>query len=242
MQTVEDDRGGQPRPGRADRRLRRPLRRRRPVRGRPGAAARSSARGRADRLPGRPPMRTGSSCCRSLAFVALAAGLLVVLRAGRPDRGQDPRGRGLPHRRPRPGRADRHVARRAAGRIDASAASSSARDTIGDTLEAATDAVERYAEEARALHGPARDADPRRPRRRARAGRPGARMVEHGDHDPRLRCAAARASSRPRPRSSAATSTCSTPARRSSATRAAGRGSSTQRPTARRPAVVADRA
>ena len=39
----------QPRPGRADRRVRRPRRRRRPVRGRPGAARTSSAPGRAER-------------------------------------------------------------------------------------------------------------------------------------------------------------------------------------------------
>ncbi|MDF2734061.1 MAG: hypothetical protein K0S97_684 [Chloroflexota bacterium] len=42
----------------------------------------------------------------------------------------------------------------AAGRIDAVRRQQSAAVTIGPTIEAATDAITRYAEEARALHGP----------------------------------------------------------------------------------------
>ena len=46
MQTAEHDRRRQPRPGRADRRVRRPGRHRRPVRGRAGASSPRSAPGR----------------------------------------------------------------------------------------------------------------------------------------------------------------------------------------------------
>ena len=42
----------------------------------------------------------------------------------------------------------------AIGRIDAVRRGQVGADTIGPTIEAATDAVERYAEEARGLHGP----------------------------------------------------------------------------------------
>ncbi len=42
----------------------------------------------------------------------------------------------------------------AAGRIDAVRRGQLGADTIGPTIEAATDAVTRYAEEARSLHGP----------------------------------------------------------------------------------------
>ena len=42
----------------------------------------------------------------------------------------------------------------ATGRIDAVRRGQASADTIGPTIEAATDAVERYAEEARAFHGP----------------------------------------------------------------------------------------
>ena len=89
-------------------------------------------------------------------------------------------------------------------------------DRIADTIVAATDAVERYAEEARALRGP---------RRRERIRTDIVAELERADRalgDGRARhddaadgAGAARASSRPRPRSSAATSTSSTPARRS---------------------------
>ncbi len=43
----------------------------------------------------------------------------------------------------------------AIGRIDAVRRGQVGAETIGPTIDAATDAVERYAEEARALHGPA---------------------------------------------------------------------------------------
>jgi hypothetical protein len=90
-----------------------------------------------------------------LAFVALAAGFAIVLRrAGRiVARTREIEGfrssvRDLANR------ID-HSLEGAAGRIDAVRRQQLAADTIGATIAAATDAVARYTEEARALHGPA---------------------------------------------------------------------------------------
>jgi hypothetical protein len=88
------------------------------------------------------------------AFVALAAGVLVVLRrAGRIVA----RTREVEHFRS----AVRDLTTRidqslegAVGRIDAVRRGQMGADTIGPTIEAATDAVTRYADEARALKGP----------------------------------------------------------------------------------------
>ena len=184
MQTVGHDRGGQPRPGRADRRLRRPVRGRGPVRGGPGAAGGAPAR-RAD--GGRVDPMDWIILLPILAFVALAAGLLVVFR-----------------------RAGRIVARTrevesfrtaihdlttrvdasltgAAGRIDLVRHTRSSRRRSATTLTAASDAVEQYLEEAKALHtAQGRDADPRGPGRRAGARRPGALDGRARDEHPRL--------------------------------------------------------
>jgi hypothetical protein len=88
------------------------------------------------------------------AFVALAIGVGIVLRrAGRIVA----RTREVEHFRS----AVRDLTTRidqslegAAGRIDAVRRGQLGADTIGPTIEAATDAVTRYAEEARALKGP----------------------------------------------------------------------------------------
>ncbi|HEV8402412.1 MAG TPA: hypothetical protein VGQ31_05200 [Candidatus Limnocylindrales bacterium] len=88
------------------------------------------------------------------AFIALAAGLAVVLRGtGRIVK----RTRELEHFRG----SVRDLAARvdaslgaAAGQIDAVRRRQIGPDTIVDTITAATDAVDRYADEARALHGP----------------------------------------------------------------------------------------
>jgi hypothetical protein len=88
------------------------------------------------------------------AFIALAAGLAVVLRGT---------GRIVARTRELEGfkGAVKDLATRvdvslggAAGQIDAVRRRTVGPDTIGDTIVAATDAVERYTEEARALHGP----------------------------------------------------------------------------------------
>ena len=89
-----------------------------------------------------------------LAFLALAVGFGVVLRrAGRIVA----RTREVENFRS----SVRELAARidqslegAVGRIDAVRRQQLAADTIGATIEAATDAIERYADEARALHGP----------------------------------------------------------------------------------------
>jgi hypothetical protein len=89
-----------------------------------------------------------------VAFVALAAGMAVVLRGtGRIVA----RTRELDHFKS----AVRDLAARvdaslggAAGQIDAVRRRQAGPETIGDTLVAATDAVERYADEARNLRGP----------------------------------------------------------------------------------------
>jgi hypothetical protein len=115
------------------------------------------------------------------AFVALALGVVVVLRrAGRIVA----RTREVEHFRS----AVRELTTRidqslegAAGRIDAMRRGQLAADTIGPTIEAATDAVTRYADEARVLKGPAaavviRDAIVEDLERAERA----LGMVEHG--------------------------------------------------------------
>jgi hypothetical protein len=89
-----------------------------------------------------------------LAFIALASGLIVVFRRT---------GRIVAKTRETEG--FRSSVRDLCARIDQSLAGAAARidllrhhevgpDAIGDTLEAATDAVDRYIEEARALRGP----------------------------------------------------------------------------------------
>jgi len=89
-----------------------------------------------------------------MAFLALAVGFAVVLRrAGRIVA----RTREVEHFRS----SVRDLAARidlslegAVGRIDAVRRQQLAADTMAATIEAATDAVARYTEEARALHGP----------------------------------------------------------------------------------------
>ena len=88
------------------------------------------------------------------AFVALALGVLIVLRrAGRIVA----RTREVEHFRSSvrdlTTRIDQSL-EGAVGRIDAVRRGQLAADAIPPTIEAATDAVERYAEEARALKGP----------------------------------------------------------------------------------------
>ena len=111
MQTVGDDRRGQPRPRRAHRRVRGPGRHRRPVRGRRRPPRRSSGPGRAERAAGAQPMES-PILLPIAAFIALAAGLAVVLRrTGRMvarTRELEQFGR----QRPRPRREGGHVARR----------------------------------------------------------------------------------------------------------------------------------
>jgi hypothetical protein len=88
-----------------------------------------------------------------LAFVALAAGIAVVLRRA-----------GRIVARTREVEGFRSSVRDLAARVDTSLEGATSRidavrrgqvgaDTIAETLTAATDAVERYIEEARALHG-----------------------------------------------------------------------------------------
>jgi len=116
-----------------------------------------------------------------LAFLALASGVAVVLRRA---------GRIVARTREIEGfrSAVRDLTTRidqslegAAGRIDAVRRGQLAADTIGPTIQAATDAVTRYAEEARALKGPkiaaeVRDAIVEDLERAARA----LSMVDHG--------------------------------------------------------------
>ncbi len=89
-----------------------------------------------------------------LAFVALAAGIAVVLRRA-----------GRIVARTREVEGFRSSVRDLAARVDTSLEGATSRidavrrnqvgaDTIGETITAATDAVERYLEEARALDGP----------------------------------------------------------------------------------------
>jgi hypothetical protein len=89
-----------------------------------------------------------------MAFVALAAGLVVVLR-----------GTGRIVKRTRELEQFKHGIRDLAARVDASLGSAAIQidavrrrtvgpETITDTVAAATDAVERYADEARGLRGP----------------------------------------------------------------------------------------
>ena len=240
------DRRGQPRPGRPDRRFRR--------HDRASATWSRSARrcspscGRGPAEPARGPRRMASSpsSCRSRRSSRWQSASLVVLRrAGRiVARTREVEGfrsavRELPTRIDHIARRRRRPHRRRAP------PDSSAPDTIAATIEAATDAVERYADEARALNGP-----PRPPSRSAttlvdgpRAGRPRARDGRARRDDPGPGRAAAVASSRRRRRSSAATSTCSTPARRSPGTPQRPRSSiaGRRRATPRRPVPSAAR-
>ncbi|HSL76697.1 MAG TPA: hypothetical protein VK867_07125 [Candidatus Limnocylindrales bacterium] len=115
------------------------------------------------------------------AFVALALGVFTVLRrAGRIVA----RTREMEHFRS----AVRDLTTRidqslegAVGRIDAVRRGQLAADAIPPTIEAATDAVERYTEEARALKGPSAGAEIREAivEELERAGR-ALGMVEHG--------------------------------------------------------------
>ena len=115
------------------------------------------------------------------AFVALALGVLIVLRrAGRIVA----RTREVEHFRS----AVRDLTTRidqslegAVGRIDALRRGQLAADAIPPTIEAATDAVERYADEARALKGPSTGAEIREAivEELERAGR-ALEMVGHG--------------------------------------------------------------
>jgi hypothetical protein len=88
------------------------------------------------------------------AFVALALGVLVVLRrAGRiVARTREVEGFRSSVRE-LTSRIDQSL-EGATGRIDAVRRGQLAADTIGPTIEAATDAVSKYADEARALKGP----------------------------------------------------------------------------------------
>jgi hypothetical protein len=88
------------------------------------------------------------------AFVALALGVLIVLRrAGRiVARTREVEGF-RSSVRDLTARIDQSLDG-ATGRIDAVRRGQLAADTIGPTIEAATDAVARYADEARALKGP----------------------------------------------------------------------------------------
>jgi hypothetical protein len=89
-----------------------------------------------------------------LAFIALAAGLAVVFRRTGQIVG-----------RTRETERFRSAVRDLCARVDVSLASAAARidqvrhhelmpDAIGDTITAASDAIEHYLDEARALHGP----------------------------------------------------------------------------------------
>ena len=201
--------------GRTDRRLRGPVRGRRPVRGRDGAPRTRFAPGRAERGPGTTDRWNSPSCCRSRRSSRLRRGWrwCSAAPAGSsrgPASSSSSAGQSAISR---PGST-----RRSGGRPARSTRSGAAQvgpDAIAETIAAATDAVERYADEARALRGPRRPGDPLRPRRGAGTGRPGARdgRARHDDHAHGP--ARARANSRRRRPSSAATSTCSTPARRS---------------------------
>ena len=116
-----------------------------------------------------------------VAFVALAAGIVVVLRRA-----------GRIVARTREVEGFRSAVRDLAGRVDTSLDGATSRidavrrgqvgaETIGETIAAATDAVERYTEEARALHGPEGAAEIRDDivAELERAGRALA-MVDHG--------------------------------------------------------------
>ena len=182
MQTAEHDRGRQPRPGRADRRVRRPDRHRRPVRGRPGAARRASgssglsasANGptRGDSgppAPSWPSWRLPRACSWS------SAGRTGSWPGPGRSRGSGRRSATWPagSRSRSPGRPSGSTR---------SATTHSPPAPSADTLTAATDAVERYVDEARDLKPPTQGRlDPLGAHRRPRAGRSGAlSMVEHG--------------------------------------------------------------
>jgi hypothetical protein len=116
-----------------------------------------------------------------VAFVALAAGTAIVLRRA-----------GRIVARTREIEGFRSAVRDLTGRVDTSLDGATSRidavrrgqvgaDTIGETITAATDAVERYIEEARALHGPEGAAEIRDDivAELERAGR-ALSMVDHG--------------------------------------------------------------
>lgn len=89
-----------------------------------------------------------------LAFVALAAATAIVLaRAGRIVARTREIDGFRSSVRDLAGRVDASLDG-ATGRIDAVRRGQAGADTIGETIAAATDAVERYLDEARALHGP----------------------------------------------------------------------------------------
>ena len=89
-----------------------------------------------------------------VAFLVLAVGFAVVLRrAGRIVARTREVENFRSSVRELATRID-HSLEGAAGRIDAVRRQQLGADTIGATIEAATDAIERYADEARALHGP----------------------------------------------------------------------------------------
>ena len=177
----------------------------RPVRGRAGALEPLRAR-RAER--GRVGPWTGSLLLPIAAFIALAAGLASWSSAAPAgsSRGRARSSSSGDQSRPRGpgGRVARWRCRSDRRRPPPAARSG----PIGDTLVAATDAVQRYTEEARALAaapGPRRRSARTSSRELERAGRPSA-MVEHGT-TMLASVAAAPASSRRRRRSSAAIST-----------------------------------
>ncbi len=151
-------RGRQSRSGRADRRLRRRDRRRATCSRSAGRCSTSFALGRAERRS-----RGRATHERRRGPPAAAPAFVVAGRRdghrpapGGPDRGARPARSRVSGRRPRPRRADRHVrSTGATERIDAVRRGQQAADTIGETITAATDAVERYVEEARDLDGPA---------------------------------------------------------------------------------------
>lgn len=89
-----------------------------------------------------------------LAFMALAAGTAIVLRrAGRIVARTREVERFRSSVRDLVARVDTSL-EGASDRIDAVRRGQAGADTIEDTLRAAADAIERYTEEARALHGP----------------------------------------------------------------------------------------
>ena len=119
------------------------------------------------------------------AFVALALGVLIVLRrAGRiVARTREVEGF-RSSVRDLTARIDQSL-EGATGRIDAVRRGQLGADTIGPTIEAATDAVARYADEAARSEGPAGGhPHPRRDRRGARACRAGARHGRPRGEDP----------------------------------------------------------
>ena len=198
---VGRDRRGQPRCGRADRRVRRPVRRRRPVRGRRRRSSSGFAPGRAERGAGDTDAMELAVLLPIAAFIALAAGLAVVLPRHRPDRRADARAGAVPGAvKDLAARVDASLGG-AAGQIDAvrrrqvgpddDRRHDRGRDRRGRALR------RRGTGAARPAHGAARSAtDLVAELERARAGRSG--WSSTGPRSCSLR-GAARASSRRRP-------------------------------------------